>query len=149
MFGLGSDGSSSQGWTSIYQQVMLDMGYLNADPSKANYRNGAVSFGTDLNGLVKGPRPGGGTSVVYDASFPMSRSGNKSWNYNSEGVAHYGMMADWVRALRKMPGNGYTGPNGVALGVPGPDLVDNHLFRGADYFWRMWEKIEARKASVR
>ncbi|MEO6525740.1 MAG: membrane dipeptidase [Gemmatimonadaceae bacterium] len=149
MFGLGSDGSSASGWTSIYQQVMQDMGYLNPDPALANYRNGAVSFGTDLNGLVKGPRPGGGTRVKYDASFAMSRSGNKSWNYNTDGVAHYGMMADWVRDLRTMPGNGYVGPGGVALGVAGPDLVDNHLFRTADYFWRMWEKIESRKGSVR
>jgi microsomal dipeptidase-like Zn-dependent dipeptidase len=149
MFGLGSDGVSASGWTSVYQQVMLDMGYLNADPAKAHYRNGAVSFGTDLNGLVKGPRPGGGTRVKYDSTFMMSRSGNKSWNYNSEGVAHYGMMADFVRDLRTMPGNGYVGPNGIALGVPGPDLVDNHLNRSADYLWRMWEKIEARKGAVR
>jgi hypothetical protein len=86
--------------------------------------------------------------VKYDATFAMSRSGNKSWDYNSEGVAHYGMMADWIRDLRTMPGNGYVGSNGASLGVPGPALVDDHLFRSADYFWRMWEKIEARKGSV-
>jgi microsomal dipeptidase-like Zn-dependent dipeptidase len=148
MFGLGSDGASASSWTRAYQQVMLDMGYLNATPALANYRNGAVSFGTDLNGLVKGPRPGGGGRVQYGPSFAMSSSGNKSWDYNTEGVAHYGMMADWIRDLRTMPGNGFIGPNGAALGVPGASLVDDHLFRGADYFWRMWEKIEQRKASV-
>jgi hypothetical protein len=26
--------------------------------------------------------------------------------------------------------------------------VDHHLMRSADYFWRMWERIEARKVNV-
>jgi microsomal dipeptidase-like Zn-dependent dipeptidase len=148
MFGLGSDGAHAYAWARLYQTAMIKMGYQNADPLKANYLNGAVSFGTDLNGLVKGPMPGGGNRVVYDASFQMSRTVGKSWNYNTEGVAHYGMLADFVKDVRTAPSNGYMAAGSVPLGVVGAELVDSHLFRSANYFWQMWERIEARKASI-
>jgi hypothetical protein len=148
MFGLGSDGVHSSQWAQQYQQAMTTMGYLSTDPQKANYRNGAVSFGTDLNGLVKGPRPGGGNGVVYNASFPKSSSGSKSWDYNTDGVVHYGMLADFVVDVRNAASSGYIGAQGVPLGVAGSELVDSHLNRSANYFWQMWERIEARKSGV-
>jgi hypothetical protein len=37
----------------------------------------------------------------------------------------------------------------VPLGVSGAELVDSHLFRSANYFWQMWERIEARKVNVK
>jgi Membrane dipeptidase (Peptidase family M19) len=147
MFGLGSDGVGRSAWANQYQMAMNVMGYPNADTSKAIYRSGIISFGTDLNGLVKGPMPGGGERVKYGA-FPKSTSGSKSWDYNTEGVAHYGMMADFVVDLRTAASNEYTGAEGIPLGVSGAELVDNHLNRSANYFWHMWEIIEARKGSV-
>ncbi len=148
MFGLGSDGAHASGWAGLYQTAMVKMGYMNADPQKATYEYGAVAFGTDLNGLVKGPRPGGGNQVQYGSTFPMSRSVTKSWNYNTEGVAHYGMLWDFLVHVRTLPANGYRAASGAPLGVTGSDLVDNHLFRSANYFWQMWQRIEARKVTV-
>ena len=58
------------------------------------------------------------------------------------------MLADFVRDLRTAPSIGYVGSDGAQLGVAGEELVDKHLFRGANYFWQMWQKIEAQKASV-
>lgn len=147
MFGLGSDGVSRSAFASQYQTAMNVMGYPTADPSKAVYRNGAISFGTDLNGLVKGPIPGGGDRVKYGA-FAKSTTGSKSWDYNTEGVAHYGMMADFVVDLRTAASNEYTGAEGIPLGVSGAELVDNHLNRSANYFWQMWVLAEARKGNV-
>ncbi|MDB4911158.1 MAG: hypothetical protein JWO39_1981 [Gemmatimonadetes bacterium] len=150
MFGLGSDGVHSTTFARNYQQAILDMGYMN--PTKGPYENGAVGFGTDLNGLVKGPMPGGNINghprVVYGDSIPKSSSGTKSWDYNTEGVAHYGMMWDFVRDLRNAPSNGYRDGNGAETGVAGPELVDKHLFRSANYFWGMWQRVEAKKAGV-
>jgi hypothetical protein len=148
MFGLGSDGVSRSTWASQYQTAMNVMGYPNADTTKAVYRNGAVAFGTDLNGLVKGPMPGGGNRVVYTASFPKSSSGSKSWDYNTDGVVHYGMLSDFVMDVRTASSTGYTGAQGVPLGVAGAELVDNHLNRSANYFWQMWARIEARKGNI-
>ena len=148
MFGLGSDGAHSYAWARQYQTAMIDMGYMSADTLKANYQMGAISLGTDLNGLVKGPPPGGGNRVTYDASFPMSSSVTKSWDYNTEGVAHYGMLPDFLRDVHTAPSNGYTAVSGVSKGVTGADLVDNHLNRSANYFWQMWMQIEARKSAI-
>ena len=153
MFGLGSDGIHSTAWSRYYQQAMLDMGYMNPDPQKAMYESGAIGFGTDLNGLVKGPMPGGNLPngqprVVYDASYTRSTSGNKTWDYNTEGVAHYGMLNDFVRDVRNAPSNGYRNASGAATGVAGGDLVDKHLFRSANYFWEMWQRVEAKKGGV-
>jgi microsomal dipeptidase-like Zn-dependent dipeptidase len=145
MFGLGSDAVHSYAWSSQYQTAMSVMGYQNPDVRKANYRNGAVAFGTDLNGLVRGPKPGGGNRVAYDAAFPKSSSGSKSWNYNTDGVAHYGMLSDFVRDVRTAPSTGNTGAHAVA----GSELVDNHLNRSANYFWQMWVLAEARKGDVK
>lgn len=149
MFGLGTDGVHKSAWATLYQRAMNIMGYPDGDASKAVYRNGAVAFGTDLNGLVKGPEPGGGNRVQYGPNFPKSVSGSKTWDYNSDGVAHYGMMADFVMDVRTAPASGGTSSQGVPLGVSGGELVDDHLNRGANYFWRMWELIDARKSSVR
>jgi hypothetical protein len=149
MFGLGSDGAHAYTWAGLYQSAMLKMGYLSRDPAKANYENGAVSFGTDLNGLVKGPKPGGGgaNQVVYGSEFRISTTGTRSWNYNTDGVAHYGMLRDFVVHLRTAPALNYTS-GGVALGVAGNDLVDNHLNRSANYFWLMWQRIESRTGAI-
>jgi hypothetical protein len=48
------------------------------------------------------------------------------------------MLADFVRDVR------ITGT--PAMG--GKELVDNHLLHGADYFYRMWQKIESQKVNV-
>ena len=148
MFGLGTDGVHKSAWANQYQRAMNIMGYPDADPSKAVYRSGAIAFGTDLNGLVKGPQPGGGSRVAYSAAFPRSSAGSKTWDYNTDGVVHYGMMADFVVDVRTAPSTGSTSSQGVPLGVTGNELVDDHLNRSANYFWQMWELIEARKARV-
>ncbi len=149
MFGLGTDGVHASQWALNYQSAMEKMGYLNS--GIANYQNGAISFGTDLNGLVKGPVPGGPQNrVVYDASFPPSSvtGSAKTWNYNSEGVAHYGMLSDFLHDVHTMPANNHINGQGVPTGITGADLVDQHLFRSADYFWHMWERCEAQSANV-
>ena len=148
MFGLGSDGSHSYAWARLYQTAMINMGYMGADTSKARYRVGAISFGTDLNGLVKGPPPGGGNRVKYNASFPISMSGGKTWDYNTDGVAHYGLLSDFVIDVGTAPSNGFRGAGGIPLSVAGTELVDSHLNRSANYFWQMWVQIEAQKGLV-
>ncbi len=53
---------------------------------------------TDLNGLAKGAQPRA-SSVTYTAAFPKLRTGSKEWDYNVDGVAHYGLLADFVYAI--------------------------------------------------
>ena len=150
MFGLGTDGADAYDWARQYVDAFTEMNKpfsaQSQCPNKVSFGPGSVAFGTDTNSLVKSPRPTAivppplaRNSVVYNNAFPRSQTGTKTWDYNLEGVAHYGMYADFVKDVRTAP---------VNQGMNGADLVDNHLMRSADYFWRMWQKIEAQKVKV-
>jgi hypothetical protein len=76
-----------------------------------------------------------GSSVQYNNSFPASKDGNKTWDYNRDGVAHYGMLWDFLQDVRTLPG--------------GAAIVDQNVMNGADYFAATWRIAEAKSASVR
>jgi hypothetical protein len=56
--------------------------------------------------------------------------GNRDFDINIDGVAHYGMLPDLLQDLRN-------------VGLTGTDLAP--LFRSAEDYIRMWEKAERRK----
>lgn len=86
-----------------------------------------VGLGTDANGLVVAPGPRAGSSVSYDTAFPRSQSGARTWDYNHDGLAHYGLIPDLLRDVRSMGG--------------GAEV--DALYTSAEAFARMWEKAEA------
>jgi microsomal dipeptidase-like Zn-dependent dipeptidase len=152
MFGLGSDGAIAVSWLQQYQMAMSNMG-----PA---YQPGAIGFGTDLNGVVKGPRKG---HVVYgngsNGTFGLAKSNVTlppggvihEWDYNASGVAHYGMLPEFIWDVRQMPPPplpaGPLMPAPIAA-IPGTAMVDNHLLRSADYFLHMWQTAEAQSRNV-
>ncbi|HEY4212633.1 MAG TPA: hypothetical protein VGM84_14225 [Steroidobacteraceae bacterium] len=71
-------------------------------------------------------------AVVYDASFPASTEGTRTWNYNTEGVVHYGMLPDFLRDVASLPG--------------GANMVNNNFMNGADYFYHTWQIAESKAA---
>jgi len=140
MAGVGSADADAYTWVQSYNAVVQAMG------------GAPAGFGTDTNGLAMGMKPRIKvmgvpitpanplgivrlSSVRYDASFPKSRLGNKEWDYNLDGVAHYGMLADFLKDAGTAPG--------------GAALINNNLMNGADYFVQTWKKCEALKGSVR
>jgi microsomal dipeptidase-like Zn-dependent dipeptidase len=163
MFGLGTDGAKATDWAREYAQAFNVMNSAFTTPGAcANPSLGAgmVAFGTDMNSLVKSPRPTMAEfppgdvpryADIYNANnpnntdnpflpvLPRSQTGARTWDYNADGVAHYGMLADFVRDVRTAPAN---------QAMPGKDLVDNHLLHTADYFYRMWQKVETQKNNV-
>jgi hypothetical protein len=72
--------------------------------------------------------------VQYGPDFPISQSGTRSWDYNIEGVVHYGMLPDFLHAVRGAP--------------TGADIVDNNMMYGAEYFYQMWKLAEAQSKQV-
>jgi hypothetical protein len=60
----------------------------------------------------------------------MSTLGNKSWDYNTAGVAHYGMLADFLQDVQRN------------YGTNGGAVYDN-VMSGADYFLQTWKICEA------
>jgi microsomal dipeptidase-like Zn-dependent dipeptidase len=122
MFGLGSDTAAGDDWAERYVAASYLIG------------PGRVSFGSDLNGLVKGPVPRSSTDL-YTSFFPMPRTGDKTWDFRKDGVAHYGMMADFLRYVAKDTKYGA--------------YVGSHIMDNAEYFARMWEKAEANSKYVK
>jgi formylglycine-generating enzyme required for sulfatase activity/microsomal dipeptidase-like Zn-dependent dipeptidase len=64
---------------------------------------------------------------IFGANAPMKRcqSGFKQWDINFEGVAHYGLLPDFLQDLSN-------------VGLESPDL--SVLFRSAEDFARMWTR---------
>jgi microsomal dipeptidase-like Zn-dependent dipeptidase len=94
-----------------------------------------IGYGTDTNGLGSqpSPRPGaaGDDPVTYpyttfDGGTTMDQNvwGNRLWDFNSDGGAHYGLFPDWVEDMSH---------------VAGQDIVDD-LARGAEAYLQMWER---------
>jgi microsomal dipeptidase-like Zn-dependent dipeptidase len=105
-----------------------------------------LAIGTDINGLVKAPRPRNasrdcpGSQVNYaelggrNAPLTMAQTGTKRWNYNNEGVAHYGLFPDFLQDLKN-------------IGMSSQER--SSFFMSAEYFAQMWEKSLRVSGNVR
>ena len=94
----------------------------------------AAGYGADANGLGRQgpPRPDAANNPVtypfksFDGSVTFNRqqSGERTFDINQEGVAHYGLYADWFEDLRKVGG----------------DAILEDMSLGADSYFRTWER---------
>jgi microsomal dipeptidase-like Zn-dependent dipeptidase len=134
--------NSSKTWAQTYLAMVTAMGGSGS----------AVAFGSDFNGLAgePGPRfgsfacPGdnprtpqtGGVAYPFPIHGPngsfvghlgLSSLGRRSWNFNLDGMAHVGMLPDFVQDLKTA---GLT-----------PAQLDP-LFRSAEAYIAMWEKAQ-------
>jgi hypothetical protein len=71
-----------------------------------------------------------GTSPPPNEPLRRHVFGNRDFDVNIDGVAHYGMLPDLLQDLRN-------------VGLTGPDLAP--LFRSAEDYIRMWEKAERKR----
>jgi microsomal dipeptidase-like Zn-dependent dipeptidase len=117
-------------------------GYLYAIDKMGGPNVAAVGLATDqfLNELT-GPRfdnhcgaQNPATKVAYPfttrtgVSLGKSHSGNRDFDYNTEGMAHFGLLADFVQDLKND-------------GLTDHDL--DPLFRSAEGYIRLWERAVA------
>ena len=133
---------SSKSWAQAYLYAVEKMG------------GEGVGLGTDINGLAYLPSPRFGdhaaqalvgdacregerkkqiklqdTRVDYHGSLKQSRVGEHAFDINTDGVAHYGMLPDFLQDLQNI------------------GLTEQHLAAlcsSAEYFVYMWEKCEQR-----
>ncbi|MCF4136649.1 discoidin domain-containing protein [Streptomyces sp. Tue 6430] len=99
-------------------------------------------YGTDMNGVGGWPAPRGADAadpVTYpfrsvDGGSVIDRqtTGDRTWDLNTDGAAHYGMVPDWIEDIRL---------------VGGQDVVDD-LFRGAESYLDTWGGTETHRAGV-
>ena len=81
-------------------------------------------YGADLGGLSVQPGAGALTypfkSLDGTVTFERQKTGERTFDYAREGVAHYGLYADWFADLRRLGGDAIgRGPVGWRRGVPG------------------------------
>ncbi len=92
-----------------------------------------IGFGADINGLGAQGDPRG-ADTDNPVSYPFTGyagvrvdkqvSGERVYDVNVDGVAHYGLYPDWIEDLRQQAGD---------------DIVDD-LARGPEAYLQMWER---------
>jgi microsomal dipeptidase-like Zn-dependent dipeptidase len=116
---------------------------------EANGGYPAEGFGFDLNGFAgaRGPRFGPDgcmtpqddpitypfTSYAGDVTFTEPRVGERTLDFNTEGMVHIGLLPELIEDARRDAAS---------------DADLEPLFRSAEGYIRMWEKAEARGASL-
>lgn len=89
-------------------------------------------YGADMNGFggQGGPR-GGPDPVQYPfksfdgaVTFERQRTGLRTFDLNTDGVAHYGLYPDWIQDLRN---------------IGGQEIIDD-MARGSEAYLQMWER---------
>lgn len=111
----------------------------------------AEGFGFDLNGFAGAPGPRFGerarcgdpqtdvgitypfTSFAGDITLQRPVVGNRTLDFNTEGMVHLGLVAELIEDVRRD-------------GVTDEELEP--LFRSAEGYLRMWEKSEARGRAI-
>ena len=96
-----------------------------------------IGFGTDTNGIGNQPRPRQDNEndpveypyTTFDGGTTMNQqvSGERTYDVNIDGVAHYGLFPDWIEDMRSLGGD---------------EIVDD-LAQGAEAYLQMWERAEA------
>jgi microsomal dipeptidase-like Zn-dependent dipeptidase len=111
------------------------------DALRAKYDVG-YGYGTDFNGIGDHPAPRGANApnpVTYpfrsvDGGSLVDRqtTGERTWDYNTDGAAHAGMIPDWIEDIRNVGGQG---------------VVDD-LFRGAESYLDTWGGTERHQTAA-
>ena len=120
MVGLGH-GKSARDFVKTYREVAQIMGYTN------------MAIGTDVGGFSPLPQRDSSITIVYDSSLTRCKTGNRTWDINTDGVAHYGLLPDYIRSWN----------------AGGMTAREKKTFMSsAEHFTRMWEKCEERKIKI-
>ena len=95
-----------------------------------------IGYGADMNGFGSQGLPRGAdvpNPVTYpfqnwngDVTLDHQVSGQRVFDINTDGVAHYGLYPDWIEDLRMIAG----------------DPIINDMGRGAEAYLQMWERTE-------
>jgi microsomal dipeptidase-like Zn-dependent dipeptidase len=140
--------ANENGRTDLQVQQIYSLGGMmgighgsNATNFVNNYRYGLalsgnlpLAIGTDVNGFFALPGlPKSGETITYGAGLTRCITGVKVWDFNIEGMAHYGLLPDYIESCRKA---GMT------------TAERNGFFSSAERFAQMWEKCNVSKQNI-
>jgi hypothetical protein len=132
----------------LFQQIYSTGGFISppAEPAaafvatwkadkaqrSARYHFG-FGWGSDMNGLADQPGPASATPITYPfksydgrVTFTREQWGQRTFDLNTDGVANYGMYADWLNDLQTVGGR--------------PIMAD--MFQGAEAYLETWERAD-------
>ncbi len=96
-----------------------------------------VGIGTDVQGATIQASSSAPYSVRYpfrsidgQVEFTAPKTGNRHFDFNKEGLAHYGLLPEWVEQLRLID---------EARGTQAVEI----LMKSAESYLQMWERAEA------
>jgi hypothetical protein len=99
-----------------------------------------IGYGADMNGLGAQGAPRG-ADVPNPVTYPFTalggvemrkqRSGQRVYDINVDGVAHYGLYPDWIEDLTKVAG---------AERPEDGDAIFEDMGRGTEAYLQMWER---------
>lgn len=150
--------SYSQRYTNCVADCNAKGGACSAEPLLvAECRKCTLACATKYPGTTHPPICNGQNAppnVSYKApNLPISSLGNKSWDYNTTGVAHYGMLPDFLQDIQSLHGAqaGSTGVTGeiLANGTPSGAAVVSQMNSGAQYFYQTWRTAENVAAALK
>ena len=101
---------------------------------------GAAALASDNNfteycDYYRTHHPACSTAPVPGCVSTYAFTQQKTWNYDTDGVAHFGMLPDFLKDVRN--------------NIPGGDeLVDNAMMYGAEYLYQLWRTAEERENVV-
>jgi hypothetical protein len=91
--------------------------------------------GFDTGGFGHQPPPRPGSAVQYPfttfdggSTVDRQRTGQRVFDVNTDGLAHYGLLPDWLEDLR------------IVAGPDGQAIVDD-MSRGAEVYLRTWDRV--------
>jgi microsomal dipeptidase-like Zn-dependent dipeptidase len=120
MVGLGH-GANASDFVKTYHTVAQIMG------------NTHMAIGTDVGGFSALPQRDTSIHLTYDNTFTRCHTANRTWDINTDGVAHYGLWPDYIRSW-------------TLAGMTTQEMQT--FMSSAEQFTEMWEKCEKRKAFV-
>jgi microsomal dipeptidase-like Zn-dependent dipeptidase len=98
-------------------------------------------YGADMNGFAAQGGPPA-DQITYPFQSPVDPnvtvdkqvSGQRTFDINADGTAHYGLYPDWTEAVR------------VAAGAQGDEIIED-MANGAEAYLQMWERATGAPAS--
>ena len=93
-----------------------------------------LGYGADMNGMSASAGPLDDENGIeypfksFDGGVTIDKqqSGERTYDINDDGIAHYGLFPDWVEGLRQLGG----------------DAIVNDMANGAEAYLQMWERAE-------
>jgi microsomal dipeptidase-like Zn-dependent dipeptidase len=108
----------------------------------AFFPQSGVGIGSDIQGVSSQASSDDDFSISYPftsidgkVQFLPPETGSRRFDYDREGVAHYGLLAEWIEEIRQ------------ADARQGSHAVES-LMQSAESYLQMWEAAEARAASL-